>query len=373
MARTPKPWYRARRRAWFVMLDGKQRLLVRGPKNHETRKVAGKALRALLVIRDEGRKSESAPMLVGELAVAYLADLQGRQDRGELSRYAVPDFHRRTAGFVEQLGNIPITDLTPHLVMKWLNARGAEAAKHKQGPKSFGPTARNDAIGAVKTMTRWARKRRIITADPLDGMDKPARNPRRELVIDARKIPAVLDAMEPGPFRDLMRFLHWTGCRPSEAAGLEARHLDLERGIAVLPEHKTKKKTQRPRVLILPPAAVDLVRDLATVNPVGPLFRNARGNAWTKDAVNCAIRRLRRSTGLGRELIAYGMRHGFVTDLLASGASDSVAAEVAGHADTRMIRTYSHLSERTELLADAVAAVRGARPDTQGNGSRGNM
>jgi len=54
-------------------------------------------------------------------------------------------------------------------------------------------------------------------------------------------------------FRRFITFLKFTGCRPGEASALRWAHIDWERCIAVIPEHKTVKKSGKPRVLILVP------------------------------------------------------------------------------------------------------------------------
>jgi integrase len=348
MARIAKPWYRAAEDSWYAWIDGKQVRLARG-KDRKTE--ASRRLRELLTARDRGQPADPAAPLVGDIAADYEADLVARRDRGELSAQAVDDFRRRSAGFVELHGDVRAADLKPFHVEGWLATRA-----------NLGPTSRHDAVGAVKAITAWAFRQGLLPADPLAGVKKPPRKVRREKVMDAGQIPALLAKMDSSPFRDLLSFLYLTGCRPAEATALEARHLDLKRGLAVLPEHKTRRKTDAPRLVILPPAALKLVKPLAKAHPEGPLLRNARGGRWTKDAINSAIRRLRDKVGAENELVAYALRHAFATDALAAGQPIAIVAELMGHADTRMLsRVYSHLARRTDVLSDAAKAVRGGR------------
>jgi integrase len=301
---------------------------------------------------------------VGEITVAYEADLRARQARGEVSRNAVADFRRRLFGFVEQHGDLPASELREHHVAAWLDSRTNRKVMSKEGgppppPKPIGPTSRHDGVAAVKAITAWAKRRGSIPVDPLGDMRKPKRPPRRELIIDARRLPEVLAKIPPGPFADLFRFLYQTGARPGEAMALEAKHLDAKRRIATLKEHKTRHLTDRPRVIPLSVEALALVTRLAKEHPTGPLFRNARGRPWTKDAINNAVRRLRGKLGVGLEFVAYAMRHGFASDALAKGVPIAVVAEMLGHSDTRTLSAvYAHLTERTELLADAADMVR---------------
>src|SRR5580700_7245960 len=84
-----------------------------------------------------------------------------------------------------------------------------------------------------------------------------------------------------------------TGCRPGEVAKVTAADCDLAAGIWVLAKHKTAKKTGTPRVIYLPPEAVELTRELVAKHPEGPLFLNSRGQPWTRNAIRIRFRNLR--------------------------------------------------------------------------------
>jgi integrase len=354
MARTPRPWYRADRKCWQVTIEGTRHTLAFGAKKN-TRQAAEARFHELMRQSKQANRTSGIPrngsLLIGDIVVAYERELQARQARGELSARALDDFRYRIAGFAERVGDTPAADVRPFMVLEWLGNR-----------PTLGATSRHHAATAAKAVTRWAKRQGLIDADPLADMEKPPRRLRRELVMDAREAGKVINGMPPGPFRDLLTFLFETGCRPSEAARLEAEHLDASRGIAILSVHKTSAKTAKPRIIAMTPEALTLVQRLAKANPTGPLFRNTKGNAWTKDAINCAIRRLRRKTGIGYDFTAYVLRHGWATDALAAGEPVALVAEMLGHSDTRMLTSvYSHLIERTELFTEAANRVRSGK------------
>ena len=82
---------------------------------------------------------------------------------------------------------------------------------------------------------------------------------------------------EPSPFLRLVRG-DQAGHRPGAGGVPEtAAEVHLDAAVWVLPEHKTKKKIGKPRVVYLTPAMVELTRKLAKRHPEGPLFRNSRG------------------------------------------------------------------------------------------------
>jgi integrase len=137
---------------------------------------------------------------------------------------------------------------------------------------------------------------------------------------------------------------------------------DLEAGTWTLPEHKTRRKTQKPRVVYLTPVLLELTRTLAQRHPTGPLFRNRDGRPWNRNAIRCRFRRIREKLGLGGGVVAYLYRHGFATDALERGVPSATVAELLGHEGTRMLAThYSHLAEKREHLRRA--ALRATQPE----------
>ena len=84
---------------------------------------------------------------------------------------------------------------------------------------------------------------------------------------------------------------------------IEASHLDLANSRIVMPG-KTTRKTRKPRIIYLTPAAAELLSALATLHPTGPLFLNLRGMPWTRNALALRFRRLRDKLGMGVEATA---------------------------------------------------------------------
>jgi integrase len=152
--------------------------------------------------------------------------------------------------------------------------------------------------------------------------------------------------------------LRETGGRPSELARLTAADVDLPNAVAVLTDHKTAQSTGRPRLIMLTPAAVDVLRHQVARYPVGPLLRNEADRPWAKDALGHAMRRLCRRAGV--KAIAYGYRHTFATDALVKGLPDATVAALLGHTSTTMLhKHYSHLTSQAQVLRDALGKVRG--------------
>lgn len=345
MGRPAEAWYWEARKGWYATVGGVRHRLA-GEAEGKAR--AKRRLAELVAATGEDGAAPRRVPTVGELGLLYLESLRHRRDAGDLAAGSRKDAVRRLADFPKVHFTLPADAIKPHHVAAWLG-----------GHPGWGPTTRHDAVGAVKAMFSWAEKAGHIDRDPVARMEKPRRAKRRESIPKAEDVArAIESAVTPG-LADLLAFIHETGCRPKEARDLEARHLDLAAGVAALAEHKTARKTGRKRVLYLSPKAAEIAGRLAGANPEGPIFRNARGRPWTKDALVLAVRRLRERTGLGPEMIAYGLRHLYITDGAARGVAAQALAELAGHSDIRMLDTYSHLGERHEALREAAAKIRG--------------
>ena len=107
--------------------------------------------------------------------------------------------------------------------------------------------------------------------------------------------------------------------------------------------------------------ALEIVTRLMAVRTDGKLFRNARGNPWTKYAVCNRMHRLSRATG--RKMALYDGRHGFATRKLVQGHDHLTIAELMGHRDGTMIsQVYGHLDRQIDHLKKAAGGVKGRPP-----------
>ncbi len=233
-------------------------------------------------------------------------------------------------------------------------------------------TTQNKAIGCIQMVLNHAVEKELIAFNPVKGMKKPP-CARRERLPTPEEKKLILSSIK-GEFKRCFYALISTGARPGEVAKVTAEMFNERHACWVLPptEHKTGEQTGKPRVIYLTPAMVKLSKLQARLFPEGPLFRSAkRQKPWTRNAVRCRFRRLREAIPELKGIVAYGMRHGFITEALERGLSDATVAELAGHANTTTIhRYYSHLTEKGDHLraavAKAAAAPLGTIPRTRG-------
>jgi integrase len=232
-------------------------------------------------------------------------------------------------------------------VEKWLFA---------ERKRPWGQTTRRSGITILKLCLNWGVKKGSLAENPIRHMERPAIL-RRERVLGAAEHAEILGFYPEGDvFRDFLIAMRESGCRPGEVLKVEAKDANLELGIWVM-HGKSSDVTGKKRVVYLTPALLEIPRRLVAIRPTGPIFRNEDGNPWNLQSVNLRFRRKkdRKKDPLDPSISAYTYRHTFTTDALVNGVPIATVAELLGHQSTQMVsQHYSHLSERTQHLREAV-------------------
>ncbi len=181
---------------------------------------------------------------VAEVVDLYLADAKA----GGLSPQALQDRTRTLTLFARELGARRVGDCLPLDLKHWVQAHAEWQS----------PWTRNRVNTDVQRCFNWAAEEmRLIRQNPFRGVHYPQGAPRRPMTDEEFR--AIL-RHSPAHFRRLFFALRWTGCRPSELCNLQWQHVDWPNGVALLPDHKTRKRTGRPRVIVLNPPMVRLLR-----------------------------------------------------------------------------------------------------------------
>ena len=245
-------------------------------------------------------------------------------------------------------GRVAAAEVRPIQVTRWLDAHPAWKG------------SRRHAVIAVKRAFSWAEQQGVLAANPLRAL-KAGRAARRTRVLSGEEAAEILAAMRDRQFRDFVRAMLETGCRPSEVARVTAAEVRLDAGLWLFAEHKTAKKTGKPRVVYLTPAMVELSRTLVALYPEGPLFRGPRGKAaFTRQGIRRRFRRLRAKLPHLEHFVSYNVRHTFATRALVNGVGVAQVAELLGHSSTEMVsQTYGHLAGQVAHMREAAAKAVG--------------
>jgi len=240
---------------------------------------------------------------------------------------------------------------------------------------------------AFVRLLNWAlRDARLIKSNPLACCRLASRGQRRRILARA----ALVRIMRTGrrASRAFTLALRETLARPQEIRAATWEHLQSEDidtpldvalacGKALIVQHEFKDRrrrgdTTRPRVLLVSRRLGRLIlrigRDRTTRS--GPIFLNNLGRAWSKNAVRCLFRRIRRRLAIiadanGENVVAYTFRHSLATLAASKGVHGRTLADLLGHVETRTTDRYihlqvSHLREARVRFAPDRACVRAA-------------
>ena len=323
MPRQPKPYFRKQTKSWYFSTGGKQYPL---GKDRET---AFEKFYEMMQSKDD-LQAEITTVYV--LSQVYLNWVEKNRAGGTF------DNHKRyLEDFIGHVGKrLKISKVKKSHLYDWVE------------DKDWSSTAKNDAMGVVLRMFNWAVEQDHITRSPIAKIKKPKRQ-RREICYSPKQWKIIRSHVTDQIFMDYLDFLWSTGCRPKEARDLEARHVDLANNLCLIPSGEAKGEIAR--VLFLTPESKEVLERLVKRHPTGPLFRNRRGNPWTKNSVKCRLTRISKKAGF--RVIAYGARHSYATEGLKNGVDSVVIAQLMGHKDTSMIaKVYAHLAKNPKFLAE---------------------
>lgn len=233
--------------------------------------------------------------------------------------------------------------MKPFHVTRWIDGR-----KKWKG-------AKRHAMICVKRAFSYAEQQGLIAANPIRSVKAP-RVKRRERVLSADERKLILDSTRDQAFRNFLTAMLETGCRPSEVAAVTAADVNLELGVWILKQHKTVKKTGKPRVIYLSPAMLELSRKQIEKHPEGPLFPNMRGKPFSRNAWRCRFKRLRERFPSLVGVVCYTCRSTFATTALEKGVGVAHVAELLGHTGTDMVmRHYALLAANVAHMREAAA------------------
>ena len=323
MGRTPKPWWREDRGAYFATVYG-CRINLGTNLKQATDKLKG-VLRAPL---------PSVPVSSDSLAIVLDQFLRWTRDHRADKTY------RWYRDFIESLlrmyPTITAAAVTSCHITAWLDQQ-----------TTWGPTTKRGAMTAIRRAFNWAMRNAGVPHNPVLHMDRPTANARTETITLA-EFKAILRATKDRQFRQFLIFCWDCGCRPQEAKQLAGRHADLEHRRCVLPASEAKGG-RKARVLYL--STERAVRAVRRGMGKDRIFLNRRGLPWTAGAVKCRFQRL--EAVLGKRYHQYSLRHTWITRKLVAGVDSHVVATLAGHADTKMLdKVYSHVSEDYKFLLE---------------------
>ena len=151
-------------------------------------------------------------------------------------------------------------------------------------------------------------------------------------------------------FRLIYSALRQCGARPGELCRATIADVDRANRVIVLKEHKTARKTGKPRRIPIGRKLGELLDQAIGGRTEGPVFLSPAGKAWTVPNLSRTYSRLRDMAGLPRDLVLYLARHECGTKICREKGIE-FARRLLGHTNISTTQRYMHLDDRK--LADA--------------------
>jgi integrase/recombinase XerD len=189
---------------------------------------------------------------------------------------------------------------------------------------------------------------------------RPKVSPNSDILgLGADGATALIRAAKDSP-RDyaLVRLLADNGIRVSEALGIRLEDFREQRGRVVVNITRKGSKTQD---IVLAPATLEAVRQLAGDRTEGFLFATATGKALDRSHVYRILKRLAERSGLDASKVhPHVLRHTHATVAIEAGVPLHVVQRDLGHSDIRTTMLYADAIEATKNpTSDVVAALIG--------------
>lgn len=146
-------------------------------------------------------------------------------------------------------------------------------------------------------------------------------------------------------FADMLRLYHGLGCRTSELACIQVKHVDF-RKCQVVVRHKRELTMADPvpRVLTLNDAELAIFKlHCRGKSPDDFVFTQPGGQAWCQDRLNERFKKVRDIAGVRDTITIYSYRHLWISEAIEADVPLATIAEMAGTSVKQIEATYGHI------------------------------
>lgn len=255
-------------------------------------------------------------------------------------------YRSRLTPFVTKFAQRDFASLEPIEIDDWLLE-----VNHFPDGRAKAPDTRRITAIALMLLQQYAIDKRVIEKKIIDKLEKPAGRKRKRLP-QASEI-AALEKHSSTEFARILRAFCQSGARPNELARATFENWDRQRSMIVLKEHKTDA-TGEARLIAVGKKLLPILEEATAGRDSGPLFLTPRGRAWTSATLSQTFARSRQKAGLPDDLILYGMRHKYATELCRKKGIHAAKSSL-GHRSIKTTEGYVHDDDNDLLAAqDAV-------------------
>ncbi len=369
MPRQSSVRYYESRKAYYTQFQSKQRLLASGPDDYPDGPTYKAALKAFGQLMATGAIEKAGDE--NQIQVILEKYMQHAQTRLAPSTYARRLLALRP--FQQALGALPIAGLT-HFKVEEFIAGQKEPRRQGKRVHKWGDSSVANFLESAHAAFNWARKRKLITANPLEGFEGPkVRSRSRDCLVSADDHLRILQSCRVRAFRRLVIALQNTGARPGELVNAKTTDWNDAMGAIVYfaddrrrqDEFRHKNAKHKDRVINFTGEALEMVRELVKTRPAGSvLFPSGRGTPYRRTSVTNNFEYLRKRLAMPH-LTAYSYRHTFATDWLLAGKPVEILSELLGNTPQTIYKHYAHLCKNQNVIrAHLEDFRRGQKPCT---------
>jgi integrase len=354
MPRKPSPRYFESRKAYYCQFAGRQHLLASGPDdapNGPTYLAALEAFRHLMAgtnVEEDGDEN-----LVEVILEKYLQHAKNKLKASTLERSVF-----MLTPFQQALGALPVGKLTHFKVEEFLEE---QRRPRRVGSRvyTWGDVTIATFLQVANAAFNWAVRRKLISANPLAGMEKPLMRSRgRDRLLALGDHERIMKCCKSRAMKRLLVALENTGARPGEITHARTTDWDDRLGALVYyaddrrreDEFRHKTARYKDRVIYFTGEALEMVRGLVLSTPAGGyLFGSKKGTPFAKPSVSSFFGRVQRKLKW-EAVTAYCYRHTFATNWLLAGKPIEVLAELLGNTPATIMKHYAHLCRNRQAI-----------------------
>ena len=270
----------------------------------------------------------------------------------------------------------PIDRIDAPAVERWLRWM---LDRRKPDGSSYADETINHAIDALSVLFNTALKMRIVSDNPVKGLDrihrpdKAGRNSAKANYWEKSQFDEFMEYVDSDYWRLAFQFLFETGMREGEFLALRWQDLDLRSGEieingsmtpkdgSVRGSTRTAPKNGKSRTIIVSPDLLDDLRAYSITqknqdgfNPgfyvfgdIAPRSRNFLATNLDKFITKAKEDDGRRWEPLPR-ITPHGLRHSCASYMIDQGLQDDLIADYLGHSVAMLHKTYKHIYRRKQ-------------------------
>jgi integrase len=260
--------------------------------------------------------------------------------------------------FVEHLGPRAKRPLSA------IAARDIEAFLAKRKKAGCAPTTINLDGKILRTALNKARREGLITTNPAEAVDLPAKNSVERGTFTAAEVKMLVDEAE-REWKTLILLGYYTGARLSDCCRMKWKDVDLSAGTVTYIQRKTGKEVAVP---LHPELQTHLEKLASTDKPdifimpgmadKGPGGRHGLSESFKRIVRKAGID-LQTVQGGGNRKISrrtfHALRHSFTSALANAGVIPELRMKLTGHSSEAVHRGYTH--HELDALKTAVSKL----------------